>query len=69
MNTPDPLALSPADAAAYVGLSRRTVSRLIEDGTVIARRHGRRTMIDGASLRAWYAAQPIVTDHEPLFPK
>ena len=56
----EPLALSPADAAAYVGTSRRSLRRLVAAGTILARQAGKRTLIDGASLRSWYFAQPIV---------
>jgi excisionase family DNA binding protein len=54
----EPLSLSPEAAAAYVGLSRRTISRLLADNAITARRCGARTLIDCASLRAYVAALP-----------
>jgi excisionase family DNA binding protein len=63
----EPLALSPADAAKYLGLSKRTVSNLIIAGKLIARRHGRRTLVETASLREFLASLPRKTEREPLF--
>lgn len=54
----EPLALSPNDAAEYVGLSKRTIYQLLADKTIIARKSEGRTMIDGDSLRAYYRALP-----------
>jgi hypothetical protein len=54
-----PLALSPANAAAFLGKSKRSISRLIADGDVIARKDGPRTLVDVESLRAYYAALPV----------
>jgi hypothetical protein len=56
----EPLALSPADAPAYIGLSRRALARFVASRTILARKVGRRTLIDGASLRALYEAQPVI---------
>jgi len=54
-----PVALSPADAARYLSISRRSLSRLIASGQVIAKKMpgGRtaRTLVDFDSLRSYYA--------------
>jgi excisionase family DNA binding protein len=57
MSAIEPLALSPKDAAQYVGLSVPTIYRLLADGIVTARQTpGKgRTLIDGSSLRAYFA--------------
>ncbi|MBV8754958.1 MAG: helix-turn-helix domain-containing protein [Hyphomicrobiales bacterium] len=60
---------SPTDAAALLGLSRRSVDRLISRGTLPVIRHGSmahpkhegqrravRTRVDGPSLRAYRAS-------------
>jgi excisionase family DNA binding protein len=67
MSTIEPLALSPADAAKFLGISKRSVSNLIIAGKVIARRHGRRTLVETASLREFLASLPRKTEREPLF--
>jgi hypothetical protein len=57
-----PVALSPADAARYLSISRRSLSRLIASGQVIAKKMpgGRtaRTLVDFDSLRSYYASMP-----------
>jgi hypothetical protein len=53
-----PLAMSPEDAAAFLSLSRRALSDLIADDTVLAKKHGTRSLVDVASLRAYYASLP-----------
>jgi excisionase family DNA binding protein len=54
----EPLALSPQAAAHYLGISKRSLSRLIVDGKIIARKLGSRTLIDVAALKAYYAGLP-----------
>jgi excisionase family DNA binding protein len=54
----EPLSLSPQDAAAYVGLSKRQIYNLLSDGTITGKRSGARTLINGPSLRAYYASLP-----------
>jgi excisionase family DNA binding protein len=54
----EPLSLSPQEAANYIGLSKPTVYRLLAAGTLRGKRHGSRTLIDGPSLRAYYAGLP-----------
>ncbi|MFZ3353524.1 MAG: helix-turn-helix domain-containing protein, partial [Xanthobacteraceae bacterium] len=52
------LALSPRDAAAFLGISKRTLTRLIADKTIVARKSNSRTLIDVASLKSYYAGLP-----------
>ena len=61
-----PLAVSPAGAASFLGISKRSISRLIADGDVIARKDGPRTLVDVESLRAYYAALPVKAGATPL---
>jgi excisionase family DNA binding protein len=65
MSALEPLALSPRDAAAHLSISKRTLSRLIAAGKIAARKDGVRTLVDVASLKAYYAALPLKTDHAP----
>jgi hypothetical protein len=53
-----PLAFSPEDAAAFLSLSRRALSNLIAEGTVLAKKHGVRTLVDVASLKSYYDGLP-----------
>jgi excisionase family DNA binding protein len=62
----EPLALSPRDAAAYMAVSKRTLSNLIAAGKVVARKAGARTLVDVASVKAYYATLPLKADHKPL---
>jgi len=62
----EPLALSPAAAARYLSISKRSLSRLITDGKIVARKAGPRTLVDVASLKAYYASLPKKTDHLPI---
>jgi excisionase family DNA binding protein len=48
----EPLALSPRDAAAYLSVSKRTLSRLISARKIAARKDGVRTLVDVASIKA-----------------
>jgi excisionase family DNA binding protein len=54
-----PIALSPAAAAVFLGLSKKTVHRLIAGGKIVARKAGPRTLVDTESLRSYYAALPV----------
>jgi hypothetical protein len=60
------LALSPKDAARFLSLSKRTLSNLIAAKKVTARKHGVRTLVDVASLKAYYVTLKLKTDHAPL---
>ena len=62
----EPLALSPREAAAYLAISKRTLSRLIRSKKITARKAGPRTLVDVASLKAYYETLPLKTDHAPL---
>jgi excisionase family DNA binding protein len=62
----EPLALSPRDAAAFLSISKRSLSRLIARKRIAARKDGPRTLVDVASLKAYYANLPLKTDHAPL---
>jgi excisionase family DNA binding protein len=66
MPTIEPLALSPREAAAYLAISKRALSRLIRSKKIAARKAGPRTLVDVASLKAYYETLPLKTDHAPL---
>ncbi len=66
MGTLEPLALSPRDAAQFLSISKRTLSRLIARRKIAARKDGMRTLVDVASLKAYYAALPLKTNHAPV---
>ena len=66
MSTIEPLALSPADAGKYLAISRRAISLLIADGTLPARKFGRRTLVDVEALKNYYASLAIKTDHASI---
>ena len=62
----EPLALSPRDAAQFLSISKRSLSRLIRARKIEARKNGPRTLVDVASLKAYYARLPKKTDHAPI---
>jgi excisionase family DNA binding protein len=62
----EPIALSPRDAAQFLSISKRSLSRLIRARKIEARKHGPRTLVDVASLKAYYASLPKKTDHLPI---
>ena len=62
----EPLALSPRDAAQFLSISKRSLSRLIRARKIEARKHGPRTLVDVASMKAYYASLPKKTDHAPI---
>lgn len=66
MSSFEPLALSPRDAATMLAVSRRTLSRLIRSKKIAARKAGVRTLVDVASLKAYYESLPLKTDHAPI---
>ena len=47
-------------------ISKRTLSRLIRSKKIAARKEGLRTLVDVASLKAYYESLPLKTDHAPL---
>jgi plasmid maintenance system antidote protein VapI len=54
----DPLAMSPEDAARFLSISRRSLSDLIADETIIAKKLGARTLVSVESLRDYYKSLP-----------
>ena len=62
----EPLALSPRDAATMLAVSRRTISRLIRTHKLVARKHGKRTLVDVESVKAFYAGLPVKADRAPI---
>jgi excisionase family DNA binding protein len=54
------VAMSPADAAHFLGLSKRSVERLVSSGVIRARRSGSRTLIESENCRAYLASLPAV---------
>jgi excisionase family DNA binding protein len=71
MSTPaeplEPLALSPRDAAALLGVSKRTLTRLIAAKRIMARKSDHRTLVDVGSLKTYYASLPAITQPAPLY--
>jgi len=63
----EPLALSPLDAAAFLGVSKRTLTRLIAAKRITARKSDHRTLVDVASLKAYYGTLPTITRPAPLY--
>jgi excisionase family DNA binding protein len=59
MSALEPLALSPSDAAAFLSVSKRTLSRLIRARKIVARKDGTRTLVDVASVKAYYESLPL----------
>ncbi|HEY1598496.1 MAG TPA: helix-turn-helix domain-containing protein [Pirellulales bacterium] len=66
MGTLEPIALSPRNAAQFLSISKRTMSRLISSRKIVARKDGKRTLVDVASLKAYYASLPLKTGFVPL---
>lgn len=54
-----PLALPLLAAAQLLSISKRSLSRLIADGKIVARKEGSRTLVDVESLKAYYAGLPV----------
>ena len=52
-----------AAAAAFLSIGKRSLSRLIRARKIEARKNGPRTVVDVASLKAYYASLPKKTDH------
>jgi excisionase family DNA binding protein len=62
----EPIALSPAKAAAYLSLSKRSITELIAAGRIVARKHGTRTLVETQSLRDFLASLPRKIEREPI---
>ena len=54
-----PLALPPLAAAQFLSISKRSLSRLIAAGKIVARKEGSRTLVDVESLKAYYGRLPM----------
>jgi excisionase family DNA binding protein len=52
------LAYSPDDAAAALGVSRRTISRLLRSRAIKAKKSGRRTLVTADSLKRYLDGLP-----------
>ena len=61
MDTVQPLAVSPAECARLLGISRPKVYDLINQGGFPSFKLGSRTLISVDGLRAWIAKQTEVT--------
>lgn len=66
MGALEPIALSPREAAAFIAVSKRTLSRLIRANKIAARKAGPRTLVDVVSLKAYYESLPLKMDHAPI---
>ena len=64
----EPLALSPAAAGRFLGVSKRQIYLLLAAGSIRARKLGRSTLVDVASLRDYFATLPGRVAGVPLFP-
>jgi len=53
-----PLALPPLAAAQFLSISKRSLSRLIAAGKIVARKEGTRTLVDVESLKGYYERLP-----------
>ncbi|MGB6622748.1 MAG: helix-turn-helix domain-containing protein [Xanthobacteraceae bacterium] len=62
----EPIALSPRDAAQFLGVSKRTLTRLIATKKIEARKAGPRTLVTMASLKAYFETLPAITRPAPL---
>jgi excisionase family DNA binding protein len=65
----EPLALSPAAAGRFLGVSKRQIYVLLAAGSIRARKLGRATLIDASSLKEFYATLPAHESGNPLFSK
>jgi len=64
----EPLALSPAAAARFLGVSKRTIYNLLAAGSLKARKLGKRTLVEAQSLRAYFETLPAHESGDRLFP-
>lgn len=60
MTSPDDprLAVAPAEAAKLAGISRSEIYNQLASGHIKARKVGKRTLVELASLRDWLASLP-----------
>lgn len=59
-----PVSYSLADAASAVGLSERTLSDAIRDGSLVAHYQGRKALILRDDLRDWIESLPTTRPSE-----
>jgi excisionase family DNA binding protein len=62
----EPLAPSPAVAARYLSISKRSISRLIAKKRFEARKAGPRRLVDVVSLNAYCESPQKKTDYLPI---
>jgi excisionase family DNA binding protein len=62
----NPYAVSVADAAKYLSISKRALSILIVEGKISARKFGKRTLVDLASVRLYFESLPIKLNTGPI---
>jgi excisionase family DNA binding protein len=53
------LSLSPEEASALTGIGLTSIRQAINDGELIAHKHGKRTIILPDDLKAWLKAMPM----------
>ena len=54
-----PYCLTMRDACAHAGVSRTRLEQALREGSIVARRAGRRTLVITDSLEAWIDALPL----------
>jgi hypothetical protein len=54
-----PLALAPLSAARFLSIGKRSLSRLVTGGEIVARKDGTRTLVDVESLKVYYTNLPV----------
>ena len=59
-----PVAYTIPDFCRTYAVGRTTVYRLIDEGAIVARKAGRRTLIDADSAARWYASLPVGAQHD-----
>jgi DNA binding domain, excisionase family len=62
---PEPLAVSPREAAKLLGISERFLAKLIATGELPSARVGARRLLRPADLDAWLAARVHQTQRGP----
>jgi excisionase family DNA binding protein len=61
---PNTLTVSVRDAALATSLSEFEVRKLVNDGTLPARRNGRRVLIEYSGLEAYIRSLPLVVQSD-----
>jgi hypothetical protein len=56
----DRLSLSPAEASALTGIGITSIKMATYSGALVARKHGKNTVILPADLKAWLEALPRI---------